>query len=107
MKQLKTIEIVYKIYDGDWPREQYENSMNWFRTKYESIPEEFRHTVKVNIKSIESWEDTHNPAIVFSYERLETDQEERQREIDEAAAADKVRKDELNLLDKLLAKYRP
>jgi len=104
MKREKLISKTIEQYDGEWPPEDAAGFMAWFQKRLDDVPPEFRSTARIEIDSTDSY-GSSKATIEFSYTRMETDEEEAEREQRAANEADRRRTQELRTLAELQAKY--
>lgn len=64
-----------EIYDGDWPPEDADGFLAWFKNKIATVPEEHRGGVKIELDSRGGYEDSHYASIAIVYWRKETPDE--------------------------------
>lgn len=104
MKQEKRISKTVERYGGDWPPTDAAGFMAWFQSKLADVPEASRDTVRFELDSTELCGCSY-ATIEISYARMETDEEEAEREQRAAALAEQRRAEELRTLAELKAKY--
>jgi hypothetical protein len=104
MKREKRISKTVEQYDGEWPPKDAAGFMAWFQERLDDVPPEHRATARIELDTTRSYEDSY-AAIEISYTRMETDEEEAEREQAAAAKADLIRAQELRTLAALQAKY--
>lgn len=92
-------------YDGEWPPETVLEFMEWFSSKIVEIPEEYQHTAKIELESVGGYEGDHYSSIEIYYYRPETAKEIEVRELDEKVKMDRIKQQELQLLEDLKRKY--
>ena len=73
-----TREYSIGIGKTDWPPESLIETVAWFQSKLEEVPEERRHKVTCTIGSDSEWDSSYS-TIKISYYRPETPEEEEQR----------------------------
>lgn len=87
--------------DGEWPSENAELFIEWFRDKLNSVPVELRAGAEVEI----GCDDAYRPFINITYRRPETDNEAEAKIKSAAANAGRLKRYELKLLQELKDKY--
>ena len=85
-RQNKTVSVFeQEQYDGSWPPENGAAFLEFFQRYFAEVPEEFKDSIRVEIDSVSSWEDSHYARISIEYTRPETDAEVSKREQQELA----------------------
>jgi len=92
-------------YCKSWMSENLMEAVEWLKSKLESVPEEFRHSAKIEIGSVGSWEDSHYATIEITYERPETDDEMRARDAHYKARREQVTADMKRQYEQLKAMF--
>ena len=106
MKRTVTVTLATaEKYDAGFPTDDAVGFAAWLSNLIEQVPPEHRHTAKLEISSVGSYEDTHYATVTFLYSRKETDEEEAERESKEAQTSAIQRNRELQQLAALKAKY--
>jgi hypothetical protein len=91
---------------GYGPPEDAEGFLTWFTEKINSVPEEFRKDVKIEIESCDrDEEDDRRPRMLMRYWRLQTEDEKIKEVEDREIKESKVISLELDTLAMLKAKY--
>ncbi len=105
MVRTKTVVVFDKEqYDGEWPPTDAAGALAWFAAKVAEVPAEFRHTAKIEIEGVTSY-DSGYARILITYRRAETAEEVSARKQQEDAEVDRLRAQELRTLAALQAKY--
>jgi trehalose-6-phosphatase len=104
VKQEKRISKTVEQYEADWPPSDAKGFMTWLQKIMNDIPDEYLSTAKIELGSTMRYEDSY-ATITFSYTRMETDEEEAEREQRAAAEVELRRAREMRLLAELQAKY--
>lgn len=105
MKQMKTVTVFeQEQYDGEWMPENLIQAIEWLQELLRSIPEQYRNDAQIEIDLTERY-GCDRAQIKISYEREETDEEERIRIREEALAEQLSIKLEMSELARLQAKY--
>ncbi len=104
MKQEKRVSTTIEQYDGEWPPEDAAGFIAWFQKQLNDVPPEFRSTARIALGSLTRYDDDY-ATIKISYTRMETDEEEAERENRAAATAAQLQAHELRMLASLQAKY--
>ena len=99
-----TTQIIYDNYKSPSPPENLEQYINWLNDHLESIPEKHRSSAYVEI---EAGEEYGSPTLYYSikYTRPETKEEKNARLHKIAADKEKLRLQEIRLLNQLKEKY--
>lgn len=92
-------------FDEDWPPSDGLEFIQWFGTKIEPIPVEYLDSVRVEIDSIEGYENSHYARIEITYRRPETADEVTARLADYARRHQTVEAEERRQLALLAGKY--
>lgn len=105
-RKLKTI-VVYEAdsTSGSWPPTGILEFQSWLDDEIAKIPEEHREKAKIEIDYKDIGYDTVFSTLEIKYSRLETTEEQYNREQNEAKQAELVRQKELAYLAELKAKY--
>lgn len=94
---------------GDWPTPGYPahlvDAINWFQSKLEEIPVEYRETALCEIDSAGGYEGSHYGHIEISYVRPETDEEMASRIVRNEQREAAKRVEEIAALRALRARY--
>src|SRR3989442_328148 len=69
-------------YDGEWPPQNGPRFVAWFQARLDSVPEEFRGNVQIEVGSVSGYEDSHYARIEIYYDRPPTEAEVRARKAD-------------------------
>lgn len=104
MKQEKRISKTIEQYDGEWPPEDAAGFMAWFQKRLDDVPPECRDTARIDLDSTMRYDSSY-ATIEFSYTRMETAEEEAEREQRAANEAARRQAQELRTLAELQAKY--
>jgi hypothetical protein len=100
MKQEKRISKTVEKYGSEWPPEDAAGFMAWFQKRIDDVPPERRATARIKLEYALEY-----ATIEISYTRMETDEEEVEREQQAAGRAWRRRAEELRKLAELQAKY--
>jgi hypothetical protein len=103
MKQRKIISKTVEQYDGDWPPNDPQGFIDWFQKRINDFPEESKSAI-IEL-STTSCGDSSYATITFTYDRLETDEEEAEREAAYALNVQRRKEQDLRTLAELKKKY--
>ena len=75
-----TVTLFYQEQcDGKWMPDNLADAVAWLQAFLDQVPAEYRHTAKIEIDSVGSYEDSHYANIEISYQRPPTDEEKQAR----------------------------
>lgn len=92
-------------YDGDWPPEDAPGFLAWFQDYIDSVPDERRDTLRIELSSESGYEGSHYASIEISYTRPETPEEVFIRLAKRTELVAQNEREELAALAALKAKY--
>jgi hypothetical protein len=104
MKQKKIVIKTFEQYGSDWPPSNASGFMAWFHSKISEVPDESRDNLNIDIDSISN-NDYGYVTIELFYTRMESDNEEYDREREVLLREARIRAQELSDLARLQAKY--
>ena len=106
-KENTVLEYIFNEQVGysNGPPRLAEDFLNWFTTKINSVPEEFRKDVNIEIETSQPWDDADGPWLSIQYYRPQTEEEKINEDKDRALEKNTVMSSELEMLAKLKAKY--
>ena len=90
--------------NNGWLPENFQQAIAWLQEKFDSIPAEYRETATIEIDSGTYYDSTYS-SLEIEYFRPETDEEMNSRVANQQSRAEEERRREIDLLERLKAKY--
>lgn len=107
MGEIRTIRVeVYsgEKYDAGWPPSNGLEFLSWITSKIESVPEEFRGAVEIDIESETQYESSQATIDIY-YDRPENNADKAEREDKRSRYEELNKRQELKELNRLKQKY--